>query len=112
MTNEEKLKQAGLNESYWGKIILEAEKRGSFSLEENNESADFKYCACGKAGIPEYARRTGSMAPLDATLYGWGLEFVDAICVDKFTKATNVLIKIEKRVRRLYYNENGELKDE
>lgn len=103
MTNEEKLKQAGLNKSYWGKIILKAEKSGSFTKKEQDEALDYRYCACGKAGIPEEYREKPTRSPKDEILRDWGAEFYAAVMGPYFDDATDWLIKIEQRVVELYH---------
>jgi hypothetical protein len=90
------LNEAGLDKTHWGKRILKAAARGSFTPGDRVDSGGWVSCACGKLvnGIPR--ERLGG-PPIDPRLYTLGCMFSDDVDDDEFFKAANTLINIEDR---------------
>ena len=69
------LKKANLQDTYWGKKIIAAEKRGYFTQSNKNQSEEWVTCACGRLthDIPRTAR---FRAPMDIILADLGLSLI------------------------------------
>lgn len=104
MTTQEILTEANLQDSYWGTIIIEAEKTGNdFTVAQGHEAGNWCTCACGKVtcDIPRRAspqfEGKGETWPLDKQLYELGMDFYDAVCRGNFEASARTLVSIEKR---------------
>lgn len=100
------LKKAGLLQSYWGKIILDAEDEGVFTSQDNFEAGKWQTCACGRQSpnIPRVAKRDEDAEfpaqlaePLDDELKQDGLKFAHLVDDNNFLGAAECLVRIEKR---------------
>lgn len=100
------LKDAGLLNSYWGKIILEAEARGGFNPDQTDEAEEWPTCACGhqSPNIPRHQKNkaneeawTGSGEPKDEVLKMEGVEFSGYVDHNLYLGAAECLVRIETR---------------
>lgn len=86
-----------LENTYWGKAILDADEQHNevFSTEDKEKAADWPTCACGKAtsDIP----RTPAGMPVDSVLEKLGYEFSDAVNDNNTEEAALIMVEIEKR---------------
>lgn len=89
------LTDAGLHNSYWGKRIIKAEKRGEFTEGDVKKAGSWTTCACGKQDprIP----RDEEGAPCDVYLWELGLGFNGKVYTHQVVQAARTLVKIEKR---------------
>jgi hypothetical protein len=98
---KEYLELKGYDQTYWGKKIIAAEKRGRFTESNINHSADWVTCACGRvtADIPRDpdTHFHGYNTPLDAILRERGFDFYTAVDDNRFLKAAQTLVSIEAR---------------
>ena len=92
------LTDANLNNSYWGKRIISAEKRGYFIKNDRDASRVWVTCACGKL---EGIERDIEGVPVDDKLRKLGLTFSVLIYDDNFVTAAITLVDIEKRALEL-----------
>jgi len=104
------LQQAQLHDSYWGKKILAAEKRGKFTLSNVSEAASWVTCACGKSNTPIEMRPSGfsrnyQPGPVDNKLRYLGDEFHVNVVDNEFMDAAKTLVEIEERAREIVLGE-------
>jgi len=97
------LTRTGYNTSYWGKKIIAAEQRGYFTESNKDQSGNWVTCACGKScGSIEFEYKDGyPVRPVDPNLYSLGIDFNNAVEMNCFVKAAEVLLDIERRVIEL-----------
>jgi hypothetical protein len=90
------LEKVKLDETYWGKKIIAAEKRGRFKESEGDQAAKWTTCACGNESynIPRGPRYN---EPLDEVLYDLGFRFSFIIEDNQFVNAAEMLFWIEER---------------
>lgn len=98
------LRKARLGSTHWGRRIIAAEKRGRFRRRQKDDACSWVTCACGKLdGISR-----GSLGiPLDKDLQRLGHIFTDSVAANRFTKAAEALIAIEKRADQLAKKKRG-----
>ena len=94
-TAREILTEAGLQNTFWGRRIIAAEKRGRFSLDDIQKSEDWATCACGKTAdaIP----RGNHGGPLDGVLAGLGRSFHWEMRDNSPVLVAEILVTIEER---------------
>lgn len=107
------LKPAGLENSHWGKILIDAYEEGRTEEHHVHEAGNWTTCACGKQD-PRIPRITGPDAysynrdePLDHALKNLGMTFYDLIGDANTSRldfgrvsivtAAQILVKIEER---------------
>jgi len=100
------LQRGMVHDTYWGKKILAAEKRGKFTPSNVNEAASWVTCACGKSITPIAMRPSGSNknyqpGPVDDKLRHLGDEFHVNVVDNEFLYAAKTLVEIEERARSL-----------
>ena len=98
MTATKILRKARLGSTHWGKLIIAAEKRGSFDETDRRLSKNWVTCACGKL---KFAKRNWDGVPVDYFLKKFGMEFTKEIIRNSFLGAAKKLISIEKRAVKL-----------
>jgi hypothetical protein len=96
-----------LHHSYWGLLIIAAEKLGKFTRDTERLSEQWPSCACGK--LDNHVKRNTEGAPEDGALLMLGMEFSQWVNVTgydgtayvglhgKFHGAAVSLVAIEKR---------------
>ena len=89
-----------LNNTDWGKRIIEAERCGRFKEIDKELANDWVTCACGKitADIP---RNKEMNSPLDDQLDLLGVYFYQHVTNNDFLKAAETLINIEDRAQEV-----------
>ena len=98
------LRKAKLDSTHWGKRVVAAEKRGRFRRRQIHDACSWVTCACGKLdGI----RRGCLGIPLDLVLRSLGHIFTDSVAANRFAKAAEALIAIEKRAAQLTRKKRG-----
>ena len=107
-TSKEVLSKAHLDDTVWGKAIIEAEARyeedarsEGFTVDDCTRAGDWTTCACGNVD-PELIRDGG--APYDYDLEALGVLFSDFVESDEFVAAAHTLIRIEDRAAALAEN--------
>ena len=97
------LKKYGLEATYWGEIIIEAEERGYFTADEKQMASGWLVCACGRAieNFPFIQRSKCGGVPSDKELLDQGVYFSEAVYRNEFLFAAETLGEIEQRVRVL-----------
>lgn len=88
------LVEAGLDETLWGKRIIQIERTGELPFEWRDESESWQTCACGRQD--ERIPRGWRDAPLDEQLRRDGGWFPYYLLTD-IVEAARCLIRIEKR---------------
>ena len=105
MNAKQILTEANLHKSYWGKIIIAAEKRERFTDVSKRQSQDWTVCACGELDKKIPRRYTSAYveanAPIDRQLFSLGVTFMTAVENDKFTLAAKRLTRIENRAKKI-----------
>ena len=98
MTAKQILTKAGLQSTFWGRRIIAAEKRGSFTESDRSRSAKWVTCACGKLapGIPRYYD-----SPRDTVLAKLGIEFCLLSEFADAQKQARLLVRIERRAAQV-----------
>ena len=93
------LTKAGLQDSHWGKIILEAENRGNFTEDDADKAQEWVTCACGKVNSDIERHIDG--IPVDITLGDLGEDFAKIVGMNmveyRYKRAANTLVEIEQR---------------
>jgi hypothetical protein len=92
---KEYLTAAGFDQTHWGKIIVAAENRGSFTDSNNDKAATWVTCACGR--ITQDIPRNRRSRPLDAELIRLGNKFSFEVESNEFLSAARILLRIEAR---------------
>tara|TARA_R110000851_G_scaffold41381_1_gene103893 strand:- start:92 stop:463 length:372 start_codon:yes stop_codon:yes gene_type:complete len=100
--------QNNLHHSYWGLLIIAAEKLGKFTRDTERLSEQWPSCACGK--LDNHVKRDTKGVPEDEALWMLGMEFsqwvngtagwLGGITDDvgfRFHGAAKKLVEIEKR---------------
>lgn len=112
-TAHQKLVEAKLSRTFWGKRIVKAEKEGGFTANDRREAIQWTTCACGKQDprvprIKESADYThprkwvSEGEPEDYWLSRWGGAFHDdAVKENDYSLASDLLIKIERRAAKI-----------
>ena len=95
MSVETILNEACLDETYWGKKIIAAEKRGYFTTSNYDQSAGWQTCACGRQD--SRIERWHNGRPMDALLQQLGENFQVEVEADSYHQAARTLIEIEQR---------------
>lgn len=96
---EKYLVEKGHHNTHWGLRIIQAEKHGEFSYEDELDSSCWTTCACGEKN-PAIARDSIG-APRDKALRVAGYAFGLNILHDQFLAAAENLHNIEVRCREL-----------
>lgn len=103
MTAQEILTEANLQDTHWGKVIIEAEAGHGFSVKEQRDAGNWCTCACGRTtcDIPRHVSPPGEgdTWPLDKTLYALGMDFYDFVCSNAYEDSAKTLVEIEKRAQ-------------
>jgi len=104
--------EAKLSRKYWGKIIIKAEKEGSFDNKGLAEASKWATCACGRQDKriprrPDYLF-VEPRAPKDKQLFNLGASFMYAVNNNKFTLAAKRLIRIENRAAKILAKLNNQ----
>lgn len=94
-----RLKQAGLDDSRWGKRIIKAEQAGKFTASDRTAVSDWVTCACGNTGSPVETAPNGE--PRDWHLREFGVALSFAVDEDNPRAAADALIDIEMRAAHL-----------
>jgi len=104
------LTDAGLEDTYWGKAIIQAQEDGAFTPELSEESGNWTTCACGKQSdmIP---RQPDGGAPVDSILLKLGVLFCDFVGDNAFTRSAETLVKIEERATEVLKEVYSEVSD-
>ena len=99
---KELLEEAGLDDTVWGCVIINAEFRGGFTENDANDAVSWFFSADGDGILMVHAKRDkyGRAHP-DHYLYSRGLEFNCCVSNNWFFSAAETLIKIEKRTIEL-----------
>lgn len=111
------LKEANLQDSYWGKLLLNAELLG-VTEDLTKQAGNWPTCACGRLtyDIPRKEGKNGAIGcPLDETLYRLGMHFYDSLCYGSVGQTAKTLVEIEKRAQIVaaeYHQENSQLPTE
>jgi len=94
VTAKSLLVAAGLDETLWGKRIIQIERTGIVPIEWGEEARDWQTCACGRQDerIPRYE----DGEPLDEQLSASGAWF-PLYLQSNIVEAARCLIRIEKR---------------
>lgn len=93
------LQAAGVLATVWGKILIEAAKRGDFTDAESNLAANWVTCACGRVAAEISVNDIGK--PLDHLLSNYGANFSQAIDRNQPINAARSLVLIEARAIEL-----------
>lgn len=99
------LKQAKLQNTYWGERISDAEHRGHFFSDDIYASKSWVTCACGKATheVAFHENPEGEFVePKDKELLELGKTFYDKVAAQDMEGAAYTLVAIEKRAAKLY----------
>ena len=104
------LTRHGLQDSHWGKRILRAVKRNTFTSKDTWKAGNWVSCACGKvtADIPRcktYGQSEG--APTDFKLKDLGMDFHFYVAENNFDKAARTLVLIEKHAQLVASRSKG-----
>tara|TARA_R110000796_G_scaffold177389_1_gene294232 strand:- start:348 stop:683 length:336 start_codon:yes stop_codon:yes gene_type:complete len=93
---KEYLELKGLDQTYWGSIIVWAEERGSFTTRSKEQAGSWVTCACGRvtSDIPRYELQS---RPQDRLLNNLGGRFYGAVEENDFLAAAQTLVRIEAR---------------
>ena len=97
---EKTLVDAGLEETFWGTRIIEAEKRGDFSQGQTGLAGVWTTCACGKQD-ERMPREKQTGAPVDGILRALGSTFYADVWQNDFADAAKTLVKIEERAAQI-----------
>lgn len=86
-------------DTFWGRRIRRARRRGFFTFREQNEAAQWTTCACGKQDprIP----RCAAGRPIDSALENLGQRFYVCVEASNFHGAFETLKKIEIRAAQV-----------
>jgi hypothetical protein len=98
VTAEQVLVEAGLEKTFWGRIIIDAENNDEFDEADVNNAGDWTTCACGQQD--SRLHRTGGI-PLDSYLQDYGYKFNYAVNHNNFVLAAETLVDIEDRAAEL-----------
>ncbi len=88
------LERHNLDQTYWGKKIIAAEKRGGFTSSNREQSNDWVTCACGRI-TQDIPRENG--CPHDLILSTLGSGFYNKVNNNEIDKAAEYLVEIEAR---------------
>jgi len=91
---KDEIESAGLDDSFWGTIIIQAEQVGAFSEEAREMARSWQTCACGQQDPRLHDKNS---IPLDLVHIKLGQAFSNAVEDDKFLEAALNLINIESR---------------
>lgn len=93
------LDSKGLSDTYWGKIIIEAEDRGRFTIREITLGNSWVTCACGQltSDIPRFIKGGLLRGPKDLELENLGYGFGQTVMVSAFFASAKALHEIETR---------------
>ena len=98
----EMLEDAGLQDTFWGKRIIEAAERGEFTKKDDYGSSSWVTCACGKCST-KIEKEDWSNEPKDFELNRLGRRF--GIYASSYNgsayKAAETLVAIERRAAAL-----------
>ena len=93
------IKEAALENTYWGKKIILAEESGTkFSRDDINEAANWDSCAVGTLAI-KIERTNFSSAPTDRELYDLGYTFAAYVNEQNLLFAARTLVDIYNRAK-------------
>lgn len=93
------VKEAALENTYWGKKIILAEESGTkFSKNDIDEATSWDNCVVGTLTI-EIERASFSAAPVDCELYDLGYTFAVYINEQNLLSATRTLVDIYNRAK-------------
>ena len=95
MEAETILNRECLDETFWGKAIIRAEKRGQFTDSNKDKAGDWQTCACGRQD--KRIDRDDVGEPCDLLLRSLGSNFDVDVHLNSFTVAANTLVAIEQR---------------
>jgi hypothetical protein len=89
------LELKGFDQTYWGSVIIAAEKRRGFTEDEDECALSWVTCACGSvtSDIP----RNEESKPYDEELFDSGGLFSELVSGDAFLEAAQTLVRIEAR---------------
>ena len=99
MSAKQLLTKEGFHNSFWGKIIIRAEKRGYFTELDVDKSGDWFSGACGR--LDDHVERKFNGEPCDHDLFDLGDDFHRSVYVNDIDDAAETLIAIEKRSIKL-----------
>lgn len=97
MTAKLYLQKWALDETHWGKRIIKAEQKGSFTSKDKDDASNWMSCACGKLDKRIPRTRVACRAPDDSKLTASGYKFSDSINHNEFWAAAYLLSVIEER---------------
>ena len=101
---ETMLRAAGHHRKLWGRIIINAERRGSFDYDDHDAANNWQTCMVGYLrGIEYRPGITGLVVkiPADGWLYRWGNQLHSITLSNSFVGAAELMIKIHKRADKL-----------
>ena len=98
-TAKQTLIGAGCDQTYWGKKVIAAEKRGGFTLINVRKASRWTTCACGKQDRRIPTSSVGE--PGDEKLTDYGVEFTTSVITHDFLTAAQTLINIEHRATEI-----------
>jgi len=105
-TATEILTNAELDDKYWGKKIIAAEKRGHFTDSNKKESMSWVTCACGKTSalfeVHDGYDGFDKGEPLDEDMHRLGCYFHEEVRDNNILEAAKVLVRIEGRAGELH----------
>lgn len=96
MNTKNILTEMNLQDTHWGRRIIQAEERGEFSDKDIELAESWVTCACGKTSH-DIPRRDGLASPVDDKLREYGEQFEIDLEDNDFTQAALTLIDIEQR---------------
>jgi len=100
-TATEIVSNAHLQDTEWGKRIIEADKLGGFSHDDELDSSEWLTCACGKS-LTDIQIDDESCAPVDSELQARGLRLWHRVREDDVPGAAKTLVEIEERAMLLH----------
>jgi hypothetical protein len=91
--------KAGLDKIPWGIRVIEAEMRGSSTVQDGDDASSWWTCACSYYKEVPRGKRDSQAAPNDDTLFRVGMEFVEHVTENDFELAAWALCIIDARAK-------------